>query len=461
MTKVIGEGGAPGSVDEVRALIEARDARFVTVAYADLAGSLRGKLMSRERFLAALEEGYGIVQASFLLDPTDVQLEAPGVVDEQAGFADIAARIVPESACILPWARAGEDLFFLAEATDARGFLCPRRLFGRVENWAAELGYFARFGSELEFTILEGDARSARDSNYASLTPISIERTYDLVVREQMHGELLGDLLAMSVAAGVSIEAMHWEMGAGFVETAFSSGFGVGVCDKAVLFKNFSKIVAAKSGKLATFMARWSNDADGQGGHIHISLCDRHRKPVFHDNSAEASISEIFRNFIGGVQAYLHELFVLFAPNVNSYKRLAPGHFAPAQANWGVENRTCAMRVVGSSPQSLRMEFRVPGADANPYLATAGLILAGVQGIVERIEPSAPSAGNTYQGTDGTPLFPRSLRDAAGRFRNSSLARNVLGDAFVEAFAASRESQAQGFDKLVTDAELRRFLELG
>lgn len=193
-----------------------------------------------------------------------------------------------------------------------------------------------------------------------------------------------------------------------------------------------------------------------------MSLCDMQHQPLFHDPAASESMSTVFRHFIGGVQTLLPELFALFAPNVNSYKRLSPGIFAPTRANWGVENRTCALRVIAGGPGSMRVEFRVPGADANPYLATAALLLAGVHGVTQRIEPLSPAVTrNAYSESDVAPPFPASLLEAARLLRTSRLARDVLGEEFVAAFAASRESQARQFERLVTDVERNRFLELG
>ena len=207
-------------------------------------------------------------------------------------------------------------------------------------------------------------------------------------------------------------------------------------------------------------MARWTNQADGQSGHIHISLLDKDGEPVFYDKAGERNTSTTMRHFLGGMQKLMPELLLLLAPNINSFKRYVPGIFSPIAATWGWENRTCALRVIPGSPSSQRIECRTPGADANPYLSLACLLGAGLHGVEHAIEPSQPSFGNVYeQEIAKEHHFPGSYREGIDRFAESRVARELFGERFVEVFAASRDSQEREFRTFVTDAELVRFFE--
>jgi glutamine synthetase len=208
-------------------------------------------------------------------------------------------------------------------------------------------------------------------------------------------------------------------------------------------------------------MARWSNEADGQSGHVHISLLDAAGKPVFHDPAADGTMSRTMRHFLGGMQALMPELLLMLGPNINSFKRFVPNIFSPIAALWGWENRTCALRVITGAPKSQRIECRTPGADANPYLALACLVGAGLYGIENELEPSEPSKGNVYdQPVPEAHRFPESFRDGITQFRESSAARALFGGAFVDVYASTRDFQDREFRARVTDAELYRFFEL-
>ncbi len=216
--------------------------------------------------------------------------------------------------------------------------------------------------------------------------------------------------------------------------------------------------------KSVTFMARWSERADSQSAHVHVSLMDAQGDsgPVFWDPKAPGRMSARFRHFIGGLQKHAGELMLLFAPNVNSWRRFAEGTFAPPALSWGVENRTTAFRVVGHDAGALRVENRMPGADANPYLAVAATLAAGLAGIAGGTEPEDETRGNGYvPGTGKGPDFPRSPEAAIAALRGSALAADWLGAEFVAAFAATRAAQAAEFAAKVPDLELFRFFELG
>jgi glutamine synthetase len=257
------------------------------------------------------------------------------------------------------------------------------------------------------------------------------------------------------------IEGLHTETGPGVLEAAIEVTDALEAADRAALFKTFTKVLAQRSGLMATFMAKWSPDWPGQSGHLHVSLNDKAGKSVFHEEGAPASMSQAMRWFVGGQQALLPELLAMVASTVNAYSRLIPGFWAPTEASWGVENRTCALRVIPGSPKSQRVEYRIAAADINPYLALAAAIGSGLWGIANRVEPDAAVDGNAYEKRfPETRALPRTLTEAAARLKASQAARGLFGEAFVEHYAATREWEEREFRRAITDWELARYFEI-
>ena len=448
------------TVEDARRIVEERNADHVNVAVTDMHGLLRGKYMHKDKFLSSLEGGFGLPPLIFALDHTDAILEVPGLADASSGFPDGVARILPETCREIPWEPATRNLFFLAEMAGEDEAICPRAIYRRVEARARDMGFRPLHALEPEFTLFNETATSAYDKGYRDLQISSPHKAYEVLFRQQVRSEFHNDLMDTFKVLDVPLYGVHEEMGPGFMEASLVHDEGVAAGDKAVIFKNFAKTVAQRRGLLLTFMARWTNQADGQSGHIHISLHGKDGEPVFHDQAGERNTSTTMRHFLGGMQKLMPELLLLLAPNINSFKRFVPGIFAPIAATWGWENRTCALRVIPGSPQSQRIECRTPGADANPYLSLACLLGAGLHGVEHEIEPSPPSFGNVYgQEIAREHRFPGSFREGIDRFADSRVARELFGERFVEVFAASRDSQEREFRTFVTDAELLRFFE--
>jgi glutamine synthetase len=257
-------------------------------------------------------------------------------------------------------------------------------------------------------------------------------------------------------------EGLHTETGPGVVEAALVFNEAGRAGDNAMLFKTFAKVFAQRQGKMATFMAKWSNQYPGQSGHIHVSLRDRKTgKSAFHDAAQTHNMSQTQRHFMGGLQRLLPEMLALYAQTVNSYSRLIPGFWAPTDATWGLENRTTALRLIPGSEKSQRVEVRIGSADANPYLALAAAIGCGLHGIEHAIEPAPMVVGNSYQQTHAPELaLPRTLWEAAQRLKQSQAARSLFGDAFIDHYAATREWEEREFRKHITDWELARYFEI-
>jgi glutamine synthetase len=220
-------------------------------------------------------------------------------------------------------------------------------------------------------------------------------------------------------------------------------------------------VLAQRRGLMATFMAKWSNSYPGQSGHIHISLQGKDGKAAFHDSKAPHGMSKLMRHFVAGQQALMPEVLGMIAQTVNSYSRLIPGFWAPTNATWGVENRTCALRVIPGAPKSQRVEYRIAAADANPYIALAAALGSGLFGIEHKLELPPAVDGNAYeQNFADKSALPRTLIEAAERLRKSKAGREFFGDEFVEHYAASREWEEREFRKHITDWELARYFEI-
>lgn len=447
------------TADDARRLFEESGADYVKVGLFDMDGILRGKYMHRDKFLSALEKGFGFCDVVLGWDSNDQLYDAATYTGWHTAYPDAPVRILPESVRSIP----EEDgrLLFLGEFAGEAEVLCPRGLLRRVLARAEDLGYRVRAAAEFEFFLFEETPHSVREKNYRDLTSITPGFFGYSLLRAGAEAEFYEDLLAMCADMRMPLEGLHTETGPGVLEAAISHAPALEAADRAALFKTFTKILAQRHGWMATFMARWSTDWPGQSGHLHLSLSDLDGRPVFHDADAEGSMSDVQRWFVGGQQKLMPELLSMIAGTVNAYSRLVPGFWAPTHATWGVENRTCALRVIPGSPASQRVEYRVAAADINPYVALAAAIGSGLWGIEQRIEPEAPVVGNAYDRKFPARLaLPSSLMEAAGRLRRSKAAADLFGRDFVEHYAQSREWEEREFRKAVTDWELQRYFEI-
>lgn len=445
---------------DAEARVRAGANEHVKVGVFDIDGLLRGKFMHRDKFSSALRDGFGFCDVVLGWDLDDQLYDNTALTGWDTGFPDARVRVVPESGRQIPF----EDgrWLFLAEFTGDAGAVCPRGVLRRVLNRAGEMGYRVDAAFEYEFFVFEETPHSVRGKNYRGLRPVAPGSTGYSLLRAGVLADFYSDILDTCSGMDIPLEGLHEEMGPGVIEAAIAVTDGVAVADRAALFKTMIKILAQRRGLMATFMAKWSQQQAGQSGHIHLSLTRQaDGVAVFHDSGGEDGISDTMRHFIGGQQKLMPEMTALAAPTVNSYSRLVPGQWAPTEASWGVDNRTCALRVIPGGPESQRVEYRVPGSDANPYLALAGAIASGLHGIEQEIAPSAPATGNAYEAELPREFsLPRTLGDAAAAFSQSAIARDWFGDTFVDHFAATRDWEVRSFARHVTDWELARYFEL-
>ena len=447
------------SIAEIKQLIEQRGLTHIKVGVIDLDGILRGKYMSREKFYSALEKGFGFCDVILGWDSKDQLYDNVRFTGWHTGYPDATVRILRETRRNLPLEDDG--LLFLAEFTGAAENICPRGCLRKVLARMQEMGFAAKAGIEYEFFLFEETPLSCREKNYRDMTPLEPGFFGYSMLRNSAHADLYKGLLDLGEQMNFRIEALHEETGPGVMEAAIQVDDALNAADKAALFKTFCKVNMQHQGLMATFMARWSTEWPGSSGHMHISLTDNNGRPVFHDANADHDISDLMRHFLAGQQHFMPELLAMIAPTVNSFRRLVPGFWAPTDASLGIDNRTCALRVVPGGASSLRSEYRICAADANPYLALAAALASGLEGIRQQLEPTAFVQGSAYEQSFPKHLaLPRTLFDAAEQLRKSTMAKDWFGEEFVYHYAASREWEEREFRKAVTDWEMDRYFEI-
>ena len=448
---------------KVIALLEEKHARFITFAFVDIQGQLRGKTVRASKLASAIDGGVPFAPYNHTMDFGDESVWPRGYLSSDIAIEDNPCDVVLEPRT-LPFEDPDSNLLFFVEfAKGTTGHPWdPRVVYHKAEERLTNLGLIPSQAVEYEFRVFDETIKSVREKGFQDLDLIMPSSNYGGIMHQGVHADLFKELRDMADTLEVPVESLHWETGASIAEVAIQHQRGIRAADDAVLFKTHAKASAQRHDYLITFMARPFDDAYGQSGHVHLSLVDDNGNPAFHDANGQHGMSQTQRHFVGGLQQLLPELLLMLAPNVNSFKRYAPGIFTPIAANWGIDNRTCAIRVIPGKPGAQRIEVRVPGSDANPYLALAAIQAAGARGMEEKIEPAEPQKGSTYRHQREVPdalRFPRTFQDAIDRFAGSEFAREVWSDEFVGLYAGTRQAQQDQFSGFVTDKERMRFLE--
>ncbi|SCK21889.1 glutamine synthetase family protein [Vogesella sp. LIG4] len=447
------------TADDLRTLIQERNLKQIKVGLYDIDGVMAGKYMSRDKFLSALDGGFGFCDVVFGWDVGDRLYDNTKLTGWQRGYADAQVRIIPESCRELPL----EDNMILVqgEVVGRLESLCPRGVLRRVLERAANMGFAPMAGIEYEFLVADESNSDMLARSYRDIKPLGHGGFGYSVLRNSVNTEFYQGLMQLCDSMNMPLEGFHEETGPGQLEAALTVDKALQAADNAALFKTFTKVLAQKQGRTCSFMAKWNQEFSGQGGHIHISLKNRNGDNAFYDPSQPGNISRTMRHFIGGLQLLMPQITSLAAPTINSFRRLVPGYWAPTSALWGIDNRTVSLRAIPGSNKSQRVEYRLPGADSNPYLALASALAAGLHGIEHEIEPDAAITGNGYL-LEAPPerRLPRSLWEAAQTLKHSAVARDWLGDDFVDHFAATREWEEREFQRHVTDWELNRYFEI-
>jgi glutamine synthetase len=439
------------NLDQLRNSAQAGRIDTVLLALTDMQGRLQGKRLTARHFLDSVV-AHGAEACNYLL-AVDVDMNTVGgysISSWERGYGDF--EMVPDLSTLrpVPWhektAMCLADLRW-EDGTDV--LQSPRQILRRQLERLQERGLRASAATELEFIVFKDSYDDAFAKGYRDLTPGNRYNVdYSMLGTARLE-PLIGKIRRAMTDAGFVVENSKGECNDGQHEINFGYGDALATADQHVVFKNGAKEIAAQEGMAITFMAKY-NEREGNSCHIHLSLQRDDGSAVF------ASDQAAFEQFLAGQLAALRELTLLYAPNVNSYKRFAVGSFAPTAVAWGRDNRTCALRVVGHG-DALRIELRLPGADVNPYLALSAMIAAGLHGFANELALEPRVEGNGY--TAGKPHVPRTLHEARELFATSALAREAFGEDVVDHYLNNADVELAAFNSVVTDWERTRGFE--
>ena len=435
----------------------------VKVAVADIDGVLRGKYLHKDKFFSAVEGGFGFCDVVFGWDMNDQCYDNTTMTGWHKGFPDALARIDLGTYRTVPW--DDNVPFFLGDfvahvdGKEKPLAICPRQVLKNVLKRADKLGVLPMCGIEFEWFNFNETPQTWAAKGYIRPETITPGMFGYSLLRANQNRDFFKALMSEMGDFGVPIEGLHTETGPGVYEAALQFCDALEAADRAVLFKTGAKEIGARFGIMPSFMAKWNAQLPGCSGHIHQSLSDG-KKNLFYDGKGSNSMSKLFESYLAGQVAGLMQLAPMYWPTINSYKRLVDGFWAPVKPTWGIDNRTASFRVIAGSPKATRLETRCPGADMNPYLATAAVLAAGLDGVEKKLKLTAPPIHGTNQGAEDIPRAPRTLIETTRNFRQSDIARDWFGDDFVDHFAATREWEWRQWLDGVTDWELKRYFEI-
>lgn len=434
----------------------------IKFAITDIDGVLRGKTIHKDKFLEVVNSQIGFCDVVFGWDVNDTCYDNIKITGWHTAYPDAKARIDLSTYRTIPW--DGELPFFMADFSSEEGnglSACPRTLLKRVRQSALDMEFEAVFSQEFEWFNFVGTSNQLVEKNFSGLQPISPGMFGYSMLRPTQYQAYFNELFDYLEQFNVSLEGLHTETGPGVYEAAIRYDEVLNAADKAVLFKNSVKEIAYRHGIIASFMAKWNEDLPGCSGHIHQSLWDtKTRKNLFFAENEDLHMSPIMESYLAGLLYCLPHLLPMYAPTINSYKRLREGAWTPVTASWGLDNRTTAVRVIDGQEKSTRLEMRVPGSDSNPYLAMAASLASGLYGIKNELKlEMAKTIGNEYA-QKARERLPLNLLDATRKMKNSEIAHELFGEDFVAHFTSTREWEWREFAKAVTDWELKRYFEI-
>lgn len=453
-----GNHRSPTSGDEVRAMFERHQIRTVQFGMPDLDGLIRGKFVPADFFLdSVISKGSSIPNIVFGWDIEDTLMDCLDFSGWQTGYSDVV--LMPDLSTLRPIPWDPGQAFVLCDVVTTDGQpveVAPRTVLKRQVQRAAELGYSVTAGYELEFYLFRETSESVAEKGYRGLRPATPGVATFNLQRAAALEDVVGAIREGMRACDIPILASNTEYGAGQIEINIEHGDVLTTADRVAIYKNGVRRIANQHGCVASFMAKVATNSAGSSAHIHQSLVDLGTpdRNAMWDNEGP---SAVMRHALAGQLKTMPELTAFYCPTVNSYKRRVPGSWAPVSAAWGEDNRTAALRVIANDETSCRMENRLPGADANPYLALSACVASVLHGIENAFEPPAPVVGNAYDQTGAE--LPRSLAEAITALEQGEVARQAFGDVFVDHFLASRIWERDRHREAVGDWEIRRYLE--
>jgi glutamine synthetase len=444
------------TLDQLGKLVDSGEVDTVLVAITDMQGRLQGKRCAARYFMDEVAE-HGTEGCNYLL-AVDVDMntvDGYAMSSWERGYGDLLMHPDFSTLRLIPWHHATALVLCDVEWLDGSPVpASPRQILRRQIERLDDLGFDAYAATELELLIFNTSYEEAHKRGYRDLEASSqYNIDYSMVGTGRVES-LLRDIRNGMAGAGLYVETAKGECNLGQHEIGFKYDQALTTCDNHSLYKTGAKEIAVKHGKSVSFMAKY-DEREGSSCHIHFSLRSKSGEAVFAGDRPHG-FSPLMEHFLAGQIACMEELTYFFAPNINSYKRFVEGSFAPTAIAWGLDNRTCALRVVGHG-ESLRLENRVPGADVNPYLAVSALIAAGLHGVENELELEPAFEGNAYN--SDVAHVPHTLRDAAEKFGSSELARKVFGDEVVDHYVNAARVEVDAFDAVVTDWERSRGFE--
>ena len=445
------------SIETLKTEIEEGKIDTVIVAMTDMQGRLVGKRIHGQHFLDDTL-AHGTEGCNYLL-AVDMDMNTVQGYDMSSwerGYSDFVMEPDMSTLRRVPWQDGAVMVLADVKWLDGTDVVAsPRQILRKQVAALAEIGMKPMVGTELEFVVFNNTYEDAWSRHYIGLTPANQYNVdYSLMGGARVEPLLRSIRLAMA-GAGMKVESVKGECNFGQHEIAFRYSDALSNCDNHVIYKNGAKEISAAAGYALTFMAK-PNEKEGNSSHIHCSFRGLDDSMVMVDDSDPQGMSDIGRYFIAGQIAHMRELSLLFAPNINSYKRYVPGSFAPTAIRWGRDNRTCAFRLVGHG-SGLRLENRVPGGDVNPYLAVAGIIAAGIDGIKKKMTLEPIFEGNAY--TSDSPRVPASMLEAQLLWAGSEWVKEAFGAGVQDHYTNYAEVELAAYGKAVTDWELFRNFE--
>ncbi|MEU4608509.1 glutamine synthetase family protein [Kribbella sp. NPDC023972] len=444
------------TVQALRELVAAGQIDTVLVAITDMQGRLQGKRCGARYFLEEVL-AHGTEGCNYLL-AVDVDMNTVDgyqMSSWERGYGDLLMAPDLDTLRLIPWLEGTAMVLCDVQWLDGSPMpASPRQILRAQLDRLAERGLNAYVGTELEFMVFDETFESAWNKRYRDLTPANQYNVdYSLLGTTRVE-PLLRDIRNGMTGAGLYVESAKGECNLGQHEIAFRYDEALVTCDNHSIYKNGAKEIAAKHGKSLTFIAKY-DEREGNSCHIHLSFRSTEGEAVL-AGDRQYGFSELMERFIAGQLACLPEFTYLLAPNINSYKRFVKGSFAPTAVAWGLDNRTCSLRVVGHG-ESLRVENRLPGGDVNPYLAVAAIIAAGLHGIENELPLEPLLEGNAYD--SDKEHVPTTLREAAALFTGSKVARLAFGDEMVDHYTNAARIELDAYDAAVTDWERVRGFE--
>ncbi|MER8826240.1 glutamine synthetase family protein [Mesorhizobium sp. M0938] len=438
--------------DDPKAWLEQQGIREVECLVPDVNGVLRGKTLPTAKFLKSIEDRALYLPSSAFLVCIDGRYS--GSNDEGFGYQDPDMRMVPDVAtlCLAPGGGAGKAYVFAdAFHMDDRPWMAsPRHILRAVLDLYSQRGWRAVVAPELEFYLTAPNP----DPDRPVTAPVgrngrseTVQHPYDMAALEEFE-PVIQRLYDYAAKAGLPLDTLIHESGTAQLEINFLHGDALPLADKVLLFKRMTRQAAQEFGMHATFMAKPIAAQAGSSMHLHMSVIDDAGNTLF--AGRDDADTEMFEHFIGGLQEYIPEVMPLFAPNVNSFRRIRPNHSAPANVEWSHDNRSCGLRVPAGGRAARRVENRLPGADSNPYLAMAGSLLCGYLGVEEKLSRSPEASGNAYRSKS---TLPKTMEEALDRFAACSPVRELLGEDFVQTYLRVKSVELDLFQSVVTSWE--------